>query len=168
MNQGAGVGVNTVTAGGTDFTISETLDNPPGTSIQVPVSIAGDTTVGDVINSINTAAQSAGAGFTAGLATTGNGIMLTDTNPAATSVVVTADSQSTAAFDLGLVPTGDTSATSTAAGTAYGWESSGANSELLFRPSIREAPATCRSSSKTTPPSPQATRPSNIAPPQTR
>ena len=39
---------------------------------------------------------------------------MTDTNPADGPIVVTADSQSTAAVDLGLVPEGQTSATSTA------------------------------------------------------
>ena len=109
LNHGAGVGVNTITPGGTDFTISDTMN---GSTVQVPVSIAGDATVGDVINSINAAAQAAGATFNAQLAASGNGIQLTDA--ANGPIVVTADSQSTAAVDLGLVPTGQTSATSTA------------------------------------------------------
>ena len=131
LNYGAGVGVNTVTAGGTDFTISETLGG--GTTVAVPVSIAGAATVGDVIQAINTAAQTAGATFNAQLATTGNGIELTDANPLAGPIVVTAGTQSTAAVDLGLVAQGQTSATSAAtAAVASGWETSGANSELLF------------------------------------
>ena len=117
--------------GGTDFTISETVANPPGTTIQVPVSIAGDTTVGDVISTINQAAQTAGATFTAGLASSGNGIELTDTTNG--PLVVTASSQSTAAVDLGLIPAGQTSATSTAVFTAGGVEASGPNSELFFQ-----------------------------------
>jgi len=136
LNYGAGVGVNTVTAGGTDFTISETIN---GAVVQVPVSIAGDTTIGgtginNVLYSINTAAKKFGATFTAQLATTGNGIELTDSNPAAGPIVVTASTQSTAAVDLGLVPKGQTSATSAAtAALATGTEALPSNSELLFQ-----------------------------------
>ena len=43
----------------------------------------------------------------------GNGIQLVDTNPADGPITVTANSQSTAAVDLGLIPAGQTSATST-------------------------------------------------------
>jgi flagellar hook-associated protein 3 len=132
LNLGAGVGVNTAAPGGTDFTISETLAGPPPSTASFNVSIAGDTTVGSVIQSINSAAQSAGAGLQAQLATTGNGIELTDTNPANGPITVTANSQSTAAVDLGLVPKGQTSATSQPAAAASGSEVSGPNSELVF------------------------------------
>ena len=135
LNHGAGVGVNTVTPGGTDFTISETINDA---TVKVPVSIAGDSTVGDVLQSINaainTAAQTAGVTATvhAQLATSGNGIELTDSS--AGSITVTADSQSTAAVDLGLIPEGQTSATSTpVAATASGTEASVGNNELLFQ-----------------------------------
>jgi flagellin-like hook-associated protein FlgL len=128
LNQGVGVGVNTATPGGTDFTISETVN---GAAVQVPVSIAGDSTVGDVLASINAAAQSAGATVRAQLATSGNGIELTDY--ANGPITVTANTQSTAAVDLGLIPTGQTSATSTGVTTAGGIESSGPNSELYFQ-----------------------------------
>ncbi len=130
LNSGAGVGVNTTTAGGTDFTIGEMID---GTAVQVPVSIAGDTTVANVINTINTAAQKAGATFSAQLATTGNGIELTDSNLGAGQITVTANSQSTAAVDLGLVPAGETSASSPLPGTASGTEASDSNNELLIQ-----------------------------------
>ncbi len=131
LNLGAGVGVNTAMPGGTDFTISDTLGSPSGQTVQVPVSIAGDTTVGDVLNSINAAAQAAGATFKAQLATSGNGIELIDSSGG--PIVVTANSQSTAAVDLGLVPAGKTTATSTASTVASGVEDSGPNSELLFQ-----------------------------------
>ncbi len=138
LNHGAGVGVNTATPGGIDFTISETIN---GSTVQVPVSIAGDSTVGDVINSIDSAAQTAGATVQAQLATTGNGIELTDSNPAAGPIIVTASTQSTAAIDLGLVPTGQTTATSTAtSATAWGMETSGPNSGLLFQ-AVNPGPA---------------------------
>ena len=129
LNGGLGVGVNTLTAGGTDFTISETSST--GSSVEVPVSIAGDKTVGDVIDSINTAAAQAGATFTAQLAPTGNGIEITDTSTAVGPIVVTADPASTAAVDLGLVPTGQTTSTSAASGAAAtGTEASPTDNEL--------------------------------------
>ncbi len=115
LNYGQGVGVNTITAGGNDFTISQTNPGPPAATATVNVSIAGDTTVGDVLNSINTAAQAQGATFTAQLATTGNGIELVDNNPADGPITVTADPQSTAAVDLGLIPSGQTTAQSQSA-----------------------------------------------------
>jgi flagellin-like hook-associated protein FlgL len=146
LNLGAGVGVNTVAPGGTDFTITETLAGIPN-PVSFNVSIAGDTTVGSgvnsVIHSINAAAQAAGAGVQAQLATTGNGIELVDTNPANGPITVaeyfgpnpqnTTVPQSTAAVDLGLIPAGQTSATSQPAATAGGSESSGPDSGLVFQ-----------------------------------
>ena len=115
LNYGQGVGVNTVSPGGNDFTITQTDPGPPPATATVNVSIAGDNTVGDVMNSINAAAQAQGATFTAQLTSTGNGIELVDNNPADGPITVTADSQSTAAVDLGLVPAGQTSAQSQSA-----------------------------------------------------
>ena len=117
LNYGQGVGVNTDTTGGTDFTISQTTSGATPSTVQVAVSIAGDSTVGDVLQSINDAAETAGANFRAQLATTGNGIELIDTNAADGPIVVTADSDSTAAVDLGLVSTGQTTAQSQTTGT---------------------------------------------------
>ena len=67
------------------------------------------------------------------LATTGNGIELTDTNSNNGPIVVTADPQSTAAVDLGLVPAGQTTSQAAAAPAAQASISSGPNSELLFQ-----------------------------------
>ena len=133
LNYGQGVGLNTATPGGNDFTISQTLPGTPPTTVQVAVSIAGDTSVGDVMQTINTAAQTAGATFRAQLATTGNGIVLTDPNSTNGPIVVTANPQSTAAVDLGLVPAGQTSSQAAAAPAAQASISSGPNSELLFQ-----------------------------------
>jgi flagellin-like hook-associated protein FlgL len=116
LNYGQGVGRNTATPGGSDFTISQTLPGAPPTTVQVDVSVAGDTTVGDVIQSINTAAQAAGATFHAQLARSGNGIELTDTDPTHGPIVVAANSQSAAAADLGLVPAGQTTSQSQVTG----------------------------------------------------
>jgi flagellar hook-associated protein 3 len=133
LNYGRGVGRNTATAGGTDFTISQTLPGAPPTTVQVAVSVAGDTTVGGVLQTINTAAQAAGATFHAQLAATGNGIVLTDADSTHGPIVVTANPQSTAAVDLGLVPAGQTSSQAAAAPAAQASVSSGPNSELLFQ-----------------------------------
>ncbi len=133
LNYGQGVGLNTATPGGNDFTISQTLPGAPPTTVQVAVSVAGDATVGDVLQSINTAAQAAGATFHAQLAATGNGIVLTDTDSTHGPIVVTANPQSSAAVDLGLVPSGQTSSQAAAAPAAEASVSSGPNSELLFQ-----------------------------------
>ncbi|HEY2585289.1 MAG TPA: flagellin [Tepidisphaeraceae bacterium] len=92
LNGGRGVG--TASNGGADFQITRS----DGTSFSV--SIAGATTVQDVINDINTA--SGGVGITASFATTGNGIVLTDTAGGGGTPSVTALNASTAAVDLGL------------------------------------------------------------------
>jgi flagellin-like hook-associated protein FlgL len=133
LNFGRGVGVNTATPGGTDFTISQTLPGSPPNTVQVAVSIAGDTTVGDVLQTINTAAQAAGATFQAQLDTTGNGIELTVADSTQGPIVVTANPQSTAAADLGLVPAGQASAQAATAPPAQATVGSGPNSELSFQ-----------------------------------
>jgi flagellar hook-associated protein 3 FlgL len=94
LNNGAGV--RTVT--GADFQIT----NSAGASFQVDLSSA-QTTVQDVINAINSAASAAGvSGVTAGFATTGNGITLTDTAGGSGTITVTPLNFSNAAADLGL------------------------------------------------------------------
>jgi flagellar hook-associated protein 3 len=91
LNNGKGVGIST---SGPDFQITRS----DGTSFTV--SLAGATTVQDVINDINTA--SGGAGVTASFATTGNGIVLTDTAGGGGKLTVTPLNFSTAAADLGI------------------------------------------------------------------
>jgi flagellin-like hook-associated protein FlgL len=88
-----GKGVSTV-ASGNDFNITRS----DGTSFGV--SLAGAVTVQDVINRINTAAG--GVGVTASFATTGNGIVLTDTAGGSGTLTVTPQNFSTAAADLGI------------------------------------------------------------------
>lgn len=89
-----GTGVGTATGGAPDFQITSSA----GTSFSV--SIAGATTVQDVINDINSAAGS--SGVSASFATTGNGIVLTDTSGGGGTLTVTPQNDSTAAVDLGL------------------------------------------------------------------
>jgi len=88
-----GKGVSTV-ASGNDFTITRS----DGTTFGV--SLAGAVTVQDVINRISAAAG--GAGVTASFATTGNGIVLTDTAGGGGTLTVTPQNFSTAAADLGI------------------------------------------------------------------
>ena len=91
LNNGKGV----QTAGGAtpDFQITAR----DGTTFQI--SISGATTVQDVINDINTA--TAGK-VTASLATTGSGLILTDSSGGAGTLAVTPLNNSNAAADLGL------------------------------------------------------------------
>jgi flagellar hook-associated protein 3 FlgL len=92
-----GDGVSTATEGSSgDFTITSAA----GTSFNV--SIAGATTIQDVINDINSAAGTAGVNVTAGFATTGNGITLTDGTTGSGTLTVQAINASQAAADLGL------------------------------------------------------------------
>lgn len=91
LNNGNGIGAAT---SGPDFTITRS----DGTSFGV--SLAGAVTVQDVIGRINAAAG--GAGVTAGFATTGNGIVLTDTAAGAGTLTVTPQNFSSAAKDLGI------------------------------------------------------------------
>ncbi len=94
LNNGAGVS----TLAAADFQIT----NSAGASFQVDLSSA-QTTVQDVIDSINSAATAAGVtGVTAGFASTGNGITLTDTAGGGGNISVTPLNFSNAAADLGL------------------------------------------------------------------
>jgi flagellar hook-associated protein 2 len=88
-----GNGVATTTPGQTDFTVTVS----DGT--QINVSLNGATSVGDVINAINTAG---GSKLKASINSAGNGITLTDTSGGAGSFTITAQNGSQAASDLGL------------------------------------------------------------------
>ena len=99
-----GQGVQTATSG-PDFIIQR----PDGT--QLAVTIGSDTTIQDVINTINNDPNNQGANaVTAQLNTTGNGITLS-TNVASTGTAtlsVIEQNSSQAAVELGLVPSGQT------------------------------------------------------------
>lgn len=99
LNNGNGVAIS---SSGPDFSI--TASN--GTVYSI--SLAGDTTVQDVINTINNVT---GASVTAGFSTTTNGITLTDNTGGTGTFGVSNASASTAATDLGLTgnaPVGNT------------------------------------------------------------
>lgn len=92
LNGGKGVG--TASGGAADFQITSSA----GASFDV--SIAGATTVQDVISDINSASGS--SGVTASFATTGNGIVLTDSSGGSGTLTLTPENDSMAAVDLGL------------------------------------------------------------------
>jgi flagellar hook-associated protein 3 FlgL len=91
LNLGKGVR----TADGNDITITRS----DGTNFSIDIN--GALTVQDVIDRINTA--DAGGGVTASFATTGNGIVLTDTAAGPGTMTVAAANFSEAAHDLGLL-----------------------------------------------------------------
>jgi flagellar hook-associated protein 3 FlgL len=91
----AGKGVRTVD--GVDFQIADS------NGVAFDVDLDGSTqTIQDVIDAINTAATGAGAGVVASFATTGNGIVLTDTAAGAGTLTLTPQNFSQAAADLGI------------------------------------------------------------------
>jgi flagellin-like hook-associated protein FlgL len=99
-----GDGVQTATSG-SDFIIQR----PDGT--QLAVSVGSDTTIQDVIDTINNDPSNQGANaVTASLNTAGNGITLSTNAPSNGSAVlsVVEENGSSAAQELGLVPAGQT------------------------------------------------------------
>ncbi|HEV2972838.1 MAG TPA: flagellar hook-associated protein FlgL [Pirellulales bacterium] len=99
-----GIGIHTATSG-TDFIVQR----PDG--YQLKVTVGSAKTIQDVINLINNDPnnQVAANKVTAQLASTGNGIVLTTTDPSTVSpLAVIEQNGSTAAQDLGLVPAGQT------------------------------------------------------------
>jgi flagellar hook-associated protein 3 FlgL len=110
LNHGQGV----ASSSGTDFTIHR----KDGTDL--PIDISSATTVGDVIDLINNDPnnQNAATQVVARLAAFGNGIELFDGNTAGPDTLnVTQQFGSDAAFDLGLVPRGSTTATAVTSAT---------------------------------------------------
>ncbi|HEX3357952.1 MAG TPA: flagellar hook-associated protein FlgL [Tepidisphaeraceae bacterium] len=92
LNNGQGVR----TATGADFTVTDS------NGVGFDVDLGSEQTVQDVIDNINAAATTAGAGVTASFATTGNGIVLTDTAGGGGTLTTKADNFSNALADLGL------------------------------------------------------------------
>jgi flagellar hook-associated protein 3 FlgL len=90
-----GTGVQSAQSGD-DFQITDSA----GASFQV--SVSGDTTIQDVISTINSDAATAGAGVTAAFSTTGNGITLTDSAAGTGTLTLENLNGSTAAAQLGL------------------------------------------------------------------
>jgi len=123
LNNGKGVG--TPAAGSTgDFTLTDT------NGLAFNVSLAGATTVQGVLDAINVAAATAGSGVVAGLATTGNGISLSDPSGGPGNLSLQAINSSTAAADLGLSSPTSTSASSITGSDVNGQETPGLFSNL--------------------------------------
>ena len=127
LNYGRGVGLNTATPGGVDFTIRQADQN-----VEFDVSLADTQTVGQVCQKINDGAKAAGASLRAQMAQSGNGIELIDDDPSHGTITVTRNTSSLAAIDLGLVPAGADHADSTPAETAGARVNWGPDSGLVF------------------------------------
>jgi flagellar hook-associated protein 3 len=115
LNYGAGVSNGSTSAANSSANTSSatapkafTITMSDGTSFKIDVTSA--TTVGDVRQLINAAG---GTKLSATLATTGNGLVLTDESGSPGPITITEGTGSTAAEDLGLIPVGSTTATST-------------------------------------------------------
>jgi flagellar hook-associated protein 3 FlgL len=92
LNNGQGVR----TVAGADFTVTDS------NGVSFDVDLGTEKTVQDVLNTINTAATAAGAGVTASFATTGNGLVLTDTAGGGGTLSTVSKNFSNALADLGL------------------------------------------------------------------
>jgi flagellin-like hook-associated protein FlgL len=93
LNEGRGVR----TVDGADFRITDSA----GAAFDVDLSAAHQT-VQDVLDAINAAATTAGAGVTASFAATGNGIVLTDTAAGGATLRLDSQNYSNAGIDLGI------------------------------------------------------------------
>jgi flagellar hook-associated protein 3 FlgL len=107
MNHARGVGTNFT--GGTDFTITRS------DGVSFDVKLQGANTIGDVLDAINNNPTNLAGGrpVVAQLNSSGSAIQLVDYSTGSGKLTVTANSESTAAVDLGLVPAGQTSNTNT-------------------------------------------------------
>src|SRR5262249_16587517 len=99
-----GLGVHTIAAGG-GTTDDFAIQLQDGTSLSFK--LTGESTIGDVINLINSAPGNGGK-VTAQLATNGNGIELISTVTGSAAFEVQQKNGSQAAIDLGLIPVGKT------------------------------------------------------------
>ncbi|HEV7223229.1 MAG TPA: flagellar hook-associated protein FlgL [Pirellulales bacterium] len=127
LNYGQGV---TPLATGPDFTITRK------DGVSFGISLAGARTVGDVLNLINNNATNLGGGVpvVATMNAYGNGIQISDNDPAAGALSIAANAPSNVAQGLGLVPVGATSSPlATPAVSANGAvNSAGPNNDLIF------------------------------------
>jgi flagellar hook-associated protein 3 FlgL len=110
MNFGRGVNDD---PDGPDFTITR------NDGVTFEIDITGKETIGDVLYLINNNVDNLASGVpvVARLAAYGNGIELVDNSPSGGTLTVTRTKTSTAAIDLGLIPSGQESATTTQSGS---------------------------------------------------
>ncbi|GAB4108263.1 MAG: hypothetical protein Kow00105_14770 [Phycisphaeraceae bacterium] len=97
LNDGQGIDIR-------DSTVPE-ITITDGNGVSFDVDLKHETTLGEVIDTINAASAAAGAGVTAAIAADGVSLVLTDSGPGGANfkVETNASSTSTAAADLGLV-----------------------------------------------------------------
>ena len=116
-------------AGGTDFVITRQ------DGVELEIDLAGLETIEEVLQAINTHAENADGLLTAQLATYGNGIELVDESIGSESLQVRRTELSTAAIDLGLIPSGEEDATAQFSGTlaTVTVDSTGTDNSLVFR-----------------------------------
>jgi flagellin-like hook-associated protein FlgL len=123
------------TAGGANGDIDFVITRIDDTKLEIDM--AGLRTVGDLLDAINNHPDNVGATppLVARLATQGNGIELVDNYPGEGDVTVSRTPNSEAAVDLGLVPAGLESQTTTTNGSVATADatSPGANNDLIFR-----------------------------------
>ena len=146
LNQGQGsndgtglvaVGATT-TAGGSDTAQDFTITRADGVSLTIDLS--GCQTVGDVLDRINNNGQNTPAtsggppALVAQLSPQGNGIQLVDDSVGTGQLTITQASGSNAAVNLGLIPAGQTSQSTSTAGTVASATvtSAGPNNDLVF------------------------------------
>ncbi|HWB07711.1 MAG TPA: flagellar hook-associated protein FlgL [Pirellulales bacterium] len=128
LNYGQGVGH----VSGGDFTITR------NDGVTFTIDLSSAKTIGDVLNLINNNATNLGSGIpvTAQLNVYGNGIELVDDDPSTTGTLsVTAINSSTAAKDLGLVPSNSATSGPPTLGALAGATvvGAGANNDLTFQ-----------------------------------
>ncbi len=87
---------------GVRFAAGNDIELADSNGVTFQVDLDGSTTIQDVLGKINAGATTASAGITASFATSGNGIVLTDTASGSNPPIVKAINFSNAALDLGL------------------------------------------------------------------
>ena len=135
LNYGQGV---TPLANGPDFTITRK------DGVSFGISLTGAQTINDVLNLINNNATNLGGGIpvTATLNAYGNGIEISDNDPAGGTLSIAANSPSAVAQQLGLIPPGASSSSppTAAAPASATISSAGLNNDLTFS-AVQPGPA---------------------------
>ncbi|MGW8257473.1 MAG: hypothetical protein ACWGMZ_08315, partial [Thermoguttaceae bacterium] len=100
--------------------------------VDINVDLTDPETIGDVLDAINHDANNADGKLVARLVAFGNGIELLDNSSGVDSLSVIADSTSTAAVDLGLIPAGQSQSVPASAGFAAKMISAAPNSAIVI------------------------------------
>ncbi len=127
LNFGRGVGkLPEGSSADADFTITRT------DGAELKINIADAKTIGDVLNIINADPANADGKLVARLAVYGNGIELVDSSAGAGTLTVVSDPSSSAAADLGLIPSGGSGSDPGAAIYAAKLTSAAPQSGIIF------------------------------------